>query len=151
MDGLSGEERMRIYETPRLEVRPRSGGVRGQRDLSYRSDDGHTSVRQYKTNRTTITSPTYRGWYAADDMGESLAGEQVSSCPFAIQATEAHSGGTANLPPLVVQDELLYPAVHPGCSGDESAMNRPDVGTIPASRSNQYQELIEVERQRLPL
>ena len=45
LDGLAGEERMRLYEMPRLEVRPNPEGVRDQRDLSYRSDDGHTSFR----------------------------------------------------------------------------------------------------------
>jgi hypothetical protein len=45
LDGLAGEERIRLYEMPRLEVRPNPEGVRGQRDLSYRSDDGHTSFR----------------------------------------------------------------------------------------------------------
>ncbi len=45
LDGLSSEERMRLYEMPRLEVRPNPEGVRGQRKLSYRSDDGQTSFR----------------------------------------------------------------------------------------------------------
>ena len=47
-------------------------------------------------------------------MDESLAGEQVPPpLFFAIQAAEVHSRGTANLPPFVVQDELLCPGVHP--------------------------------------
>ena len=52
LDGLAGEERMRLYEMPRLEVRPNPEGVRGQRKLRT---DRMTGTRRFDgTKRTEL-------------------------------------------------------------------------------------------------
>src|SRR5215210_4050804 len=49
----------------------RARRVSGQ-SASYSRDDGQTSFREYKSTRTALPCPAYRGWHAAVDMVESL-------------------------------------------------------------------------------
>jgi hypothetical protein len=45
-----------------------------------------TSYRKYKVNRTALLCPGDRGWYTADDMDESLEGDEVLLLVFLHQA-----------------------------------------------------------------